>query len=105
MAVFQVEINGQNFLIEFDGKIAKYGFFSVRLVEASTPADAESAAVQMIRETQHLRDIVRNTLDDPPLMDVVQIAELDSLVGIDEREPGVVWYPENPRRWWQLWKR
>jgi hypothetical protein len=105
MPKYQVEINGQNFLLEFDGRVAKHGFFTTRFVEASDPTDAENAAVQMIRETRRLRDILRNTSDNPPVMDVVQIVELNSFDGIEERKPGFVWHPENPRRWWQFWKR
>jgi hypothetical protein len=105
MPKYQVEINGQNFLLDFEGRVARHGFFTIRFVEAVDPTAAESAAVRMIRETQGLRDLVRNTSGDPPVMDVTQIMELESFDGIENREPGFVWYPENPRHWWQFWKR
>ena len=105
MACYRVEINGQNFLIEMDGRLGRYGFFTTRFVEALDPVGAENAAIQRIRETQHLRDSVRNSPDDRPVMDVTLIAELESFDGIANREQGFVWYEENPRRWWQFWRR
>jgi acetolactate synthase regulatory subunit len=105
MPNYRVEINGQNFLIEMDGRVAKHGFFTTRFVEAADPAAAEHAAVQMIRETQRLRDLVRNDLGDPPVMDVISIVELVSDEGIESREPGFVWHEERPRYWWQFWRR
>jgi hypothetical protein len=105
MPKYKVEINGQNFLIDAAGHVAKHGFYTIRFVEAIDPAAAENSAVQMIRETPGLRDLVRNTSDDPPVMDVDQIVELESFDGIEHREPGFVWYAESPRRWWQFWKR
>jgi hypothetical protein len=105
MPKYQVEIEGQNFLVDLEGKLARHGFFTYRFVESIDPPAAENAALQMIRETQHLRDLVRNASDDPPVMDVVQIVELETFEGIENQEPGFVWYEENPKRWWQLWKR
>jgi hypothetical protein len=105
MPNYEVEINGQNFMIDMDGRVAKHGFFITRFVEVTDPAAAENAAVQMIRETQRLRDIVRNDSGDPPVMDVTSIVELESFEGIENREPGFVWYEERPKRWWQFWRR
>jgi len=104
MPAYRVMINGQNFLVEMDGRVAKYGFFTTRIVEAADPAAAEHAAVQMIRETQRLRDLVRNDPADPPVMDVTSIVELESGEA-ESREPGFVWYEERPKRWWQFWRR
>ena len=60
MPKYKVEINGANFLINMEGRTAKHGFFTIRFVEAPDSVAAENAAVQMIRETQRLRDLVRN---------------------------------------------
>jgi hypothetical protein len=105
MSAYRVMINGQNFLVEMDGRLAKYGFFTARIVESPDPIAAEYAAVQMIRETQRLRDLVRNEPGDPPVMHVTSIVELESGDEIEDREPGFVWYEERPRRWWQFWRR
>lgn len=105
MPGYKVMINGRNFLIEMEGRVAKYGFYTSRFVEAEDPTAAEYAAVQMIRETQRLRDVVRNPPEDRPVMDVTSIEEVDTFPPIERREPGFVFYEENPRRWWQFWRR
>jgi hypothetical protein len=74
-------------------------------VESADTVAAENSVVQLIRETQKLRDLVRNTPDDPPFMDVTSVIELESFDGIENVEPGFVWYEERPRRWWHFWKR
>jgi hypothetical protein len=105
MARYKVEINGANFLIDMNGRTAKHGFFTDRFVQAADPAATENAAVQIIRETQRIRDLVQNAPDDPPIMDVTSVIELASFDGIENLEPGFVWYEQRPRRWWQFWRR
>jgi hypothetical protein len=73
---YHVEINGRNFLVEIQRGLAKHGFFTTRIVEAADRAAAELTAVQTIRETQSLRDFLRNAADDPPITDVISIDEL-----------------------------
>jgi hypothetical protein len=98
MPAYRVEINGENFLIEMGGRVAKHGFVTTRIVEAAEPGAAEDSAVQMLRDTKRLRDLVRNEPDDPPVMDVTSIVELGSDGANVDRRPGLVWYEENPRR-------
>jgi hypothetical protein len=105
MPEYKVEINGQNFLIDMDGQPVKCGFFTHRFVVANDSTEAESAAVEVIRKTQRLRDLVRNGPDDPPIMDVTSITELESSEAVGNREPGFVCYEESPKRWWQFWRR
>ena len=59
----------------------------------------------MLRDSQSLRDLVENDAADPPVMDVTQIAELESFDGVEPMKPGLIWYGENPKRWWQFWRR
>jgi hypothetical protein len=61
--------------------------------------------MRMLPEKQRFRDLVRNTPDDPPVMDVTSVIELASFDGIENLEPGFVWYQERPKRWWRFWKR
>ena len=102
---YHVEINGQNFLIETEGGLAKHGFFTSRCVEATDRAAAELTAVQTIREDQGLRDLVRNAADDPPIIDVTSIDELEPSHAVEGVAPGFVWYAEDQPRWWQFSKR
>jgi len=105
MPKYRVQINGQNFLVAVDDQIAKHGFFTWRFVESASPTEAENAATQLLRDTQSLRTMVRNATDDPPVMNVVEIVELESFHGIELLEPGFIWYSENQKRWWQFWRR
>jgi hypothetical protein len=104
MPKYVVQINGRNFLVEVDGQVSRMGFLTHRVVEARDPGAAENAAVKELRETQSLRDLVRNASDDPPTMDVGEIAELEPSGPREELETGLIWYVESPKRWWQFWK-
>lgn len=52
MRAYRAMINGQNFLVEMDGRVAKHGFFTIRIVESPDPVATEHAAVPMICEAQ-----------------------------------------------------
>ena len=102
MPKYKVEIDGQNFLINMDGRQAKYGFFMFRLVDADDEAAAAKQAVQMVRDAPNLGDTVLNRGDDAPTIDVLSIVEV---VDLQNPQPGLIWYPEQSRRWWEFWKR
>jgi len=104
MSKYQVQIEAQNFLVDLEGSVAKRGFFTFRYVEADDKNAAENSAVQMLRDDQELRELVRNDTSDPPTMDVIDITELETFDGIDN-ESGRIWYDMNPKRWWQFWRR
>ena len=104
MPKYRVQIDAKNFLINMDGVTTKYGFITWRCVDAPDPVVAENAAVQMIREDQELRRIVLNEKNDPPVMDVVEIAAIDS-IDPSQPPPGRIWYEMNPKKWWQFWRR
>jgi hypothetical protein len=105
MPSYQVEVHGRNFLVDVEGEVAKRGFFSHRVVEAAGPEEAELAAVQAVRRTQRLRDVVKNSSDDPPTMEVTRMREVDPAAPRADLETGFIWYDESPKRWWQFWKR
>ena len=95
-------MNGQNFLIEIDGKSAKRGFFQYFYIESGSPHEAEMIAVEKIRSNVELKTATQNPKDDPPTIDLDEIDELESFEGIDEMETGRIWYLE--KAWWQFWK-
>ena len=104
MGYYRVEINAKNFLVEMEGEVAKHGFITVRFVEADDPDAAELKAVQMLRDDRELRPLVKNEPGDPPEMEVMEMAELDSFDGV-EQPTGRLWVPMNPKRWWQFWRK
>ncbi len=50
------------------------------------------------------RALVKNQPDDPPVIDVTEIAELESADDGTLEQPGRIWYEMNPKRWWQFWR-
>src|SRR5205809_294154 len=104
MPNYRVQIEGSNFLADMNGKIGKHGFITFCCLQADDGSAAENAAVQMVRDDQELRDLVKNQPDDPPVMDILEITELESLDGVPAKT-GRIWYEMKPKRWWQLWRR
>ncbi|HEX5446603.1 MAG TPA: hypothetical protein VFW87_22485 [Pirellulales bacterium] len=50
------------------------------------------------------RALVKNQPDDPPVIDVTEIAELEAADDGTLEQPGRIWYEMNPKRWWQFWR-
>ena len=95
-------MNGQNFLVDMDGKVAKHGFFQNVFLEAKSPHDAEELAVEEIRGDADLKAITQNSKEDPPAIAVEEMSELESFDGVDTAVSGRTWY--NEKKWWQFWK-
>lgn len=76
---YRVLINGANFLLDFDGKREKHGFYTTRWVLANDDASAEAAAVLEMRNDSKLKGLILNDKDDPPLLHVKDINEDESL--------------------------
>ena len=95
-------MNGQNFLVDMDGKVAKHGFFQNFFLEAESPEQAENLAVQKMRENDDLKEITQNPKEDPPVIVLEQMSELESFDGVEDMESGKAWFQE--KKWWQFWK-
>jgi len=95
-------MNGQNFLMSLQDKAKKYGFFQNIYLEAPTPEEAELLAVKQIRNTAELKNATLNAKDDPPMIYLNEITELESFEGIENLGEGRTFYPE--KKWWQIWK-
>ena len=97
---FAVYVRGQNFLVHFgpDPEPRRHGFLTIVEVEAPDMAAAETAAVQLLRRYQYLRDNVLNARDDPPRMFVERMGEYQEGPGQPPPltvAPNLVWYPED----------
>jgi len=90
MNKYRVLINGKNLLFDVDGDRQKMGFYVTRLVEAETYAQAEQAALNLINQSEKLRGVL-NSLADPPVFDVEEIDEVDSLA---DNKIGFAFYRE-----------
>ena len=95
MQKYIVIVNGQNLLIEVDGVRKRHGFFTNVYIEAFTPADAESRALELVREDAHVRDITLNAEGDPLSLSVEEIREVESFGDARMPRTGLGFYPED----------
>ena len=95
MPKYYVLINGQNFLLNKHGRMAKYGFFTTRCVVADGPAQAEVNAVKMLRRNQSLKHLVHNESDDEPVLYIEEISRVESFHDLPGSRQGFSWYPED----------
>jgi len=58
--MFHVQIDAKNLLVEFDGRVAKHGFITIRLIEAATPGEAEETALQLVQGDEELTKLIQN---------------------------------------------
>jgi hypothetical protein len=95
---FVVEVRGHNFLVHFDGEPEPrvHGFLTQVDVEADDEDGAETAAIDLLRRSEKLCDMVRNTPDDPPRLFVERMGEYESgpLPPLTV-EPALIWFPED----------
>jgi hypothetical protein len=87
-----VLLNGENFLLNFDGRPQKMGFYVTRFVDAADADDAENAAVALLREDALLKGLVLNGRDDPPMLYAEEVEELEADAHAEQVDMGFSWY-------------
>ena len=94
--MFRILLRGENFLLESEGAVKCFGFYTTRFVEAPNETEAERLAVESLRQDERLRGRVLNDLSDPPMLFAEEIAEPSSLDTIENRAPGLAFYEDRP---------
>jgi hypothetical protein len=94
MTAYEVLVNGTNFLILFNGKSKKMGFYTKVYVQADNVQNAEFKAMDMIREHENLKKIVLNKKEDPPMMYLEEMVEINNFRAIQSKTQGLAWYEE-----------
>lgn len=94
MQKYRVIVHGQNLLTDVDGIRQRVGFYTNVFIEAFTAADAESRAIELIREDGHLRDITLNDKSDPLRVSADEVRELESFDGARLPRTGLSLYAE-----------
>ena len=102
MQTFLVLVHGENLLTELDGTAQRVGFYKHVAVEAFTPADAESRALDTIREDSRFQGFVQNSDDDPFRLSAEEVQEREGLDPGVENRKGYILYPEVPAHALQL---
>ena len=68
MKKYKVLLLGENFEVNFEGKIENLGFYTTRVVAANSEEEAENKAVQSIREDEHLiAMMLKNSAYEPKI--------------------------------------
>jgi hypothetical protein len=92
---YRVLLRGQNFLLNYEGKVQRLGFYTTRFVEADNEAAAEEKALARLRDDPTLRAAVLNEQSDPPMMFIEEISQLDSFDGLNLPGVGLSFYAES----------
>ena len=88
---FRVLINGQNFHLATNEGTRRMGFYTTRFVSARDYDHAETVAVNVIRDDDDLQLTVVNPRDDPPMVYVIEMHEVDAL----QPASGFTFYPDD----------
>lgn len=65
MSFYRVMLHGENFLVIFDGKLKRVGFYTTRDVEADSFADAARKAVELVKNEYRLKDSYAEKNESP----------------------------------------
>ena len=92
MKKYQVLLEGKNFLIEYEGKLQKHGFYTTRYIEAENPEEAELKAVEAIKSDKKLIESVKNYRADAPMIYLEEISELETFENVKPPGSGYSFY-------------
>jgi hypothetical protein len=91
-SLYQVDVVGENYLVNMNGNTRKLGFITSKYVEAPSLEEAERLAIRLVK--LHLRGKVLNPEADPPQLSIAESIRLENLSGgPQEAALGLVWYP------------
>jgi len=94
MQKYRVIVHGKNLWSNVDGVKQRFGFYTNVFVEAFTPVDAESRAIELIRGDVCLMEMRANAEDDPLSLSADEIREVQSFDGAQLPRTGLSLYPE-----------
>ena len=103
MKKYRLLLKGRNFLLNQDGKQKKYGFYQNVFIEAGSPRQAELLAISKIWHDKDLQESTLNAKDDPPVIQLDTLWELDILDDVSDVESGREFFADK-NRWWQFWR-
>ncbi len=75
MNKYKVMLRGENFLIKFEDKVENLGFYTTRVVNANSAEEAESRAIDLIRNDEELLSVVQRVSDLNPKIYLESITE------------------------------
>lgn len=72
---YQVLLRGENFELNWEGKIKNLGFFTTRWVKANSVEDAEKKAVQLIQNDKWLQSALIEKSEYSPMVYMEEISQ------------------------------
>jgi hypothetical protein len=90
MARYMVTLRGEDFLLRLEkprlfgllrrqvNAPALYGFFTTRYVDAASPEEAESKAVELVNADPKLHAMTLNARESPPSIFLEEVAVIDA---------------------------
>ncbi len=79
MKKYKLLMRGENFLIQAGSELEKQGFYQTVFLESNDFELAEKQAVDLIRNSD-LKALVKNAENDPPMIYLEEIDEIENLV-------------------------
>ena len=92
MTTYLVRLSGQNFLMDGKGGPRKKKFCATRLVDAEDPKQAETLALDFIRNDARLKKNVLNEGSDPPRINLESIIKLSAAAYDAERRANALYW-------------
>ncbi len=92
MKKFKALIEGKNCYIKMDDGAQYCGFFTTRFVEADDALAAENMVIKLVKD--ELRGIVLNKKNNPPVMYVDELFEVESFGEKSTSGAGFTWFKE-----------
>ena len=102
MPKYRALIEGRNFLLSFDGKVRRHGFYQTVHVESPDPAQAETDAIHIVKGNAELKQLTQNDVQDPPMLYLASLDEFEDSAELPANPKGRTYFAE--RQWWQFWK-
>lgn len=96
MKKFRVLLSGENFLMNQEGAVKRFGFYTTRFVEALDKGEAERFAIESLRQHDQLREGVLNDHSDPPMLFAEEIDEVSTFEDVENQVPGLAFYEDEP---------
>lgn len=95
---FIVMLEGRNLVLEYEGEATRFGFSTTRYVVAASAEEAESIAIQQLRDDAELNETLLNGPDDPPRYGVTHHIEVESFGAASRSDPGYIFYRDYDTR-------
>jgi len=75
MKKYKVLLSGENFELNFEGKIDNFGFYTTRVVKANSEEEAELKAVELIKTDNNLLNMLIKKSEYEPKIFLEEMCE------------------------------